>query len=112
MNEDLVEKSKDISELRNIVYKECEEYRKLETIHLQRGPEPKYSKDSYDIGLLEEHDVDVSKYITNQDEIDAHDEKYGNLVSDHTKTCEKQCCKDIHNWQVDNHAVGHEVKRD
>jgi len=81
--------------------KNCKTYRDLDKEHIRGGPKVKYSKSDEVIEALDDEFIDTSKYITNQDELDAHDEYTGNLIEAHLKSCDVPSCKALYTARVE-----------
>jgi len=92
MNEITLDK---VTEEQKKAYKECKEYRKLENFYIS-GFEPKYTKSDEIISELEDNDVDVDKFQTEESKKaeQEHEETAFKAREDHVATCE--ICKPYH----------------
>jgi len=87
----------DTTEILTLCYK-CKEYRELEKFHLNFKFE--YSISADEIQLLEDNDVDVDKYITNQKEYDQHENTCTEKMDKHLRNCNSEGCKLLFEYRV------------
>ncbi len=96
----------EVTKTRENAYKECKEYRKLEFFYIH-GFEPKYTKSDEIIDELEDNDVDVDKFQTEESKKaeQEHEETATKARDDHVKTCE--ICKPYNDtWNEYNKQRG------
>ncbi len=88
----------DTTEILDLCYK-CKDYREIQKFHLD-GFEFEYSKTSDEIELLEENDVNIDQYITNQKEFDEHEKIAQERMEKHLKNCNEKGCKLLFEYRI------------
>jgi len=80
----------------------CKEFRKLETFYIN-GVEAEYTKSEEAIELLEENDVDVSQYETEESKKagDLHEETARKARDDHVASCQLEGCTEMREARIE-----------
>ncbi len=95
----------DFTQLVADALKGCKEYNKVDWAQIRYDKITTYSLDEHDIELLLEHNVDVSQYETNAEEVEAHRIKLTEEYKEHLLACDKECCIALKKARIDIGAM-------